>query len=164
MYKVALFIGRFQPFHNGHLYVLKKALGLAEKVIIGIGSSNIQNEKNPWNFETRKKMIQSIIKHQDLQNKIQAVWAIPDVFDNDKWGNMIVESLYSEGVLGSEIVVVGNNDWTNNIMRMKGLLVVEPGLFKRNELEGLLIRQLMGKHDMTWKNKVPISVVKCLLG
>jgi bifunctional NMN adenylyltransferase/nudix hydrolase len=34
-----VFIGRFEPLHNGHLAVLRHALVLADKVIVLIGSA-----------------------------------------------------------------------------------------------------------------------------
>ena len=59
-YKIALLIGRFQPFHKGHLFLIKKALEKADKIIIGIGSSNMSDENNPIDFETRKKIIKAV--------------------------------------------------------------------------------------------------------
>lgn len=54
-----VFIGRFQPFHIGHKEVVDKALELAEKVIILVGSSfQPRTIKNPFTFEERKIMIQ----------------------------------------------------------------------------------------------------------
>ena len=52
MQKTALIVGRFQPFHKGHLFLIKKALEKANKIIIGIGSANIIDENNPIDFET----------------------------------------------------------------------------------------------------------------
>jgi cytidyltransferase-like protein len=55
-YKVALFIGRFQPFHKGHLYSLEKCLEIAESVIVGVGSSQDSGtENNPWSYDVRKE-------------------------------------------------------------------------------------------------------------
>lgn len=64
-YKAAVYIGRFQPFHNGHLEVVRHGLEIAEKVIIVVGSINAApNIKNPWSFEERKEMIeQSLADH-----------------------------------------------------------------------------------------------------
>ncbi len=63
-YKVALFIGRFQPFHKGHLFSLNKCFEIAEKVIVGVGSSQESGtENNPWDYQTRKMMVESL----DLQ-------------------------------------------------------------------------------------------------
>lgn len=54
-----VFIGRFQPYHNGHRSIIQKAQVRANKnVIILIGSSyNPRNIKNPFTYEERKAMI-----------------------------------------------------------------------------------------------------------
>lgn len=55
-----LFIGRFEPFHNGHHAVVSRALQLAEKVIVLIGSANKPRTiRNPWNVSEREVMIRS---------------------------------------------------------------------------------------------------------
>ena len=52
----ALFIGRFQPFHNGHLKVVQEILKEFDEVIIGIGSSKYSGTlDNPFSGEERKK-------------------------------------------------------------------------------------------------------------
>lgn len=57
-FKYLVFIGRFQPFHDGHKMVVETALKLAEKVIIGVGSSyQPRTIKNPWTFLDRAAMI-----------------------------------------------------------------------------------------------------------
>jgi len=50
--KTGLIIGRFQPFHNGHLYAIKNALKKVDELVIAIGSSQYVNtEDNPFSFE-----------------------------------------------------------------------------------------------------------------
>ena len=57
-YDYLVLIGRFQPFHIGHKEVIDKALTLAEKVIVLVGSSNQPRTiKNPFNFDERRNMI-----------------------------------------------------------------------------------------------------------
>jgi bifunctional NMN adenylyltransferase/nudix hydrolase len=59
-YDYAVFIGRFEPFHNAHRRVIDKALAIAGKVIVLIGSSNKpRSTKNPFFFDERKVMIRS---------------------------------------------------------------------------------------------------------
>jgi bifunctional NMN adenylyltransferase/nudix hydrolase len=54
----AVFIGRFQPFHNGHKQVVESALEIADKVIIVIGSADQpRTPKNPWTVTERSAMI-----------------------------------------------------------------------------------------------------------
>ena len=60
----ALFIGRFQPFHIGHLKVILEASKKYKKIIIGIGSSQYCNTiDNPFTYEERKLMIDESLKH-----------------------------------------------------------------------------------------------------
>ncbi len=63
-YDYLVYIGRFQPCHSGHVYVLEQALRLAEKVIVLVGSTNQPRTiKNPWTFEERKDMILSSLPY-----------------------------------------------------------------------------------------------------
>lgn len=53
-----VFIGRFQPFHEGHKAVVNHALSLAKNVMILIGSANCPRTlKNPFTYEERVSMI-----------------------------------------------------------------------------------------------------------
>ena len=53
-------IGRFQPFHLGHLEAVNFALSKVEQLYIAIGSSNKSNQpRNPFTVEERKQMILS---------------------------------------------------------------------------------------------------------
>lgn len=55
-----VFIGRFEPFHNGHHAVVSRALKLAERVIVLVGSANKPRSiRNPWNVSEREVMIRS---------------------------------------------------------------------------------------------------------
>lgn len=57
-YQYAVFIGRFQPLHNGHLENIQNALKIADKVLILVGSAfAARNIRNPFTFEERKRMI-----------------------------------------------------------------------------------------------------------
>ena len=60
--KTALFVTRAQPFHIGHLKVIKWILKKYDKIVIVIGSSQeSKTEKNPFTFEQRKRMIENTL-------------------------------------------------------------------------------------------------------
>lgn len=70
---VAVIIGRFQPFHHGHLQLIKKAFETADNVIIFIGSSKTSRTiKNPWSFEERREMILAFMEgeYRNVQKAI----------------------------------------------------------------------------------------------
>ena len=58
-YDYLSFIGRLEPPHIGHKQVFERALELADKVIILVGSANQpRNIKNPFTFDERKQMLE----------------------------------------------------------------------------------------------------------
>ncbi|MBL8243705.1 MAG: bifunctional nicotinamide-nucleotide adenylyltransferase/Nudix hydroxylase [Rhodanobacteraceae bacterium] len=55
-----VFIGRFEPFHNGHAAVARLALQRARKVVVLVGSADTpRTTRNPWTVAERAVMIQS---------------------------------------------------------------------------------------------------------
>jgi bifunctional NMN adenylyltransferase/nudix hydrolase len=58
----AVFIGRLQPLHNGHLVLLQKALALAARVIVVLGSAHqARTPKNPFTWQERADMVRAAL-------------------------------------------------------------------------------------------------------
>ncbi|NEX93377.1 bifunctional nicotinamide-nucleotide adenylyltransferase/Nudix hydroxylase [Caulobacter sp. 17J65-9] len=58
----AVCIGRFEPFHLGHLAVLRRALDLGERAVVLIGSADApRSARNPWTYEERAVMIRAAL-------------------------------------------------------------------------------------------------------
>ena len=136
-YKTALLIGRFQPFHNGHLYLLKKALSVVEKVIFGIGSASIYDENNPFSYEQRKMMIETVVKNEKISGRIIKIVPLEDFFNDKDWLENLKEKV------GMFDVAMGNNKWTNMILKKAGYKVIKTDHYKRYLYEGWRIRKLM---------------------
>ena len=67
-----LCIGRFQPFHLGHLSAIKQALKKVDKLYIGIGSSQYDHEEyNPFTAEERREMIQRALEENGLSDRCE---------------------------------------------------------------------------------------------
>ncbi len=62
--KVGLVHGRFQPFHNGHKFLVDKMLKECDLGVILIGSAQKKDKKNPYTLKQRKEMIMSIYKNK----------------------------------------------------------------------------------------------------
>src|SRR3954447_25228920 len=57
-YDYLVFIGRFQPLHNGHVHVINRALSSGAKVIVLVGSANVAcSPRNPFTYDERRDMI-----------------------------------------------------------------------------------------------------------
>ncbi len=67
-YHFAIFIGRFQPYHNGHHHIISQGLERAEKIIVLCGSSHLPaSHRNPWSFNERKSMILNSFTKQEAE-------------------------------------------------------------------------------------------------
>lgn len=65
-YDVAVYIGRFQPFHNGHKYVVEQAKKIAHNVVILVGSaSSSRSQSNPFTFNERQSIIHRVVPEVD---------------------------------------------------------------------------------------------------
>lgn len=83
-YKAAVFVGRFQPFHNGHLEVLRNGLKIADQVIVLVGSYKAApTTKNPWTFEERKQMIESCLSQSELSRV--HIHGVRDYYNSDNF-------------------------------------------------------------------------------
>jgi len=156
-YRTALIVGRFQPFHNGHLFLIEKALEKADKIIIGIGSANIEDVNNPIDFETRKKIIKAVAYKEKFEDRLIKIVPLDDFFDDKKW----LKNL--EKQVGKFDLALGNNDWTNNILKKAGYKVLKVEYYKRDLFEGWRIRKLI-KEGKKWENRVPAYIVSWLHG
>ena len=154
-YHTTLIVGRFQPFHKGHLFLIKKALEKSDKIIIGIGSANISDENNPIDFETRKKIIKAVAYKEKFEGKLIKIVPLDDFFDDKKWLTNLKKQVRKFDL------ALGNNDWTNNILKKAGYKVLAVDYFKRSLYEGWRIRKLI-KEGKIWQGRVPNYLIRAI--
>lgn len=82
MHLSALYIGRFQPFHRGHLACVKRVLSQNKKIIIGVQNTGL-NKKNPLTFNERRQIIVASLKDAGIAASEYRVIKIPKV--NQDW-------------------------------------------------------------------------------
>jgi bifunctional NMN adenylyltransferase/nudix hydrolase len=81
---LAVYIGRFQPFHNGHLALLKQALNTAAHVIVVIGSAHqARTPKNPFTWSERCEMIKLALT--DAERSRISYLPVRDCYDEERW-------------------------------------------------------------------------------
>ena len=68
----SLFIGRFQPLHEGHVKLIRAVLNEGKKVCIALRDTNI-DENNPYSIEERKEMFK-----REFGNEVKII-VIPDI-------------------------------------------------------------------------------------
>lgn len=147
-----LFIGRFQPFHKGHLHAIKKALDDIDEIIIGVGSSQYVNtEDNPFSVEERIDMIESTLAKEDIGNC--TIFPVPDIGDDSRW----VEHV--EVLLPKFDVVFSGNEFVMKLFRKKGYKVKKVDFLEG--VKGTDVRDRIIKNQ-DWKALVPEETFKVI--
>ena len=142
-----LLIGRFQPFHLGHLDAVLFGLSRTENLFIGIGSSNKSNEnRNPFSAKERREMIISSIEPSMAERT--KIFDIPDVGDHEKWAFEI------DKIVPKYDVVFTNDEFTQTLFEKREMNVVPVVLKDREKFSGTNIRNLITE-DKNWRDLVP---------
>ena len=149
-----LLIGRFQPFHLGHLDAVLFALARVDDLSICIGSSNKHNEKkNPFSAAERRDMIISSIEPSIV--KRLKIFNIPDIDNHEKWTFEI------DQIVPKYDVVFSNDDFTKNLFEIRQINVIQVILKDREKFSGTNVRQLI-LDDENWQDLVPEGTRKVL--
>ncbi len=145
-----LFIGRFQPFHKGHLKVVQEASKKYDEVIIGIGSSQYGNTSdNPFTSEERELMIKKTLEKTGINN--YKMISIPDIHNPPKWVNHVLS------IVSDFDVIISNNSLTKRLFSEKDYTVKETHLYEKKKYSGREIRRRMMDSE-PWDDLVPAEV------
>ena len=149
-----LLVGRFQPFHLGHVHAIRFALSKADALWLGIGSSNRPLEgENPFSVSEREEMIRSSLDAETLE-KIQ-IYGVPDLDDHGAW----IEAL--DGIVPEYGMVFSRDGRTGHLLASRGAEVVPVPFTQRDELSGTNIRKkILANQD--WHHLVPRGTKKVL--
>lgn len=152
-YGLGLFIGRFQPFHKGHLYALRFALARCSRLAIGIGSSQESGTyDNPLSSESRVRIIKSALKGAGIDAGRLRFVGIPDFWDDDAWFGYVMKKCPGIDVVFSRNRLVGS------IFRSRGISVIAPPWHQRGKLAAARIRERI-KEGRRWEDRVPEGAV-----
>lgn len=111
-HNVIVYIGRFQPVHNGHIATMKVALKQATKLVIVIGSANTPRDyDNPWTASEREAMIRACFLPEE-NVCIDFVYAENRLYSNTFWARNVEEKV-NEVVKGYKLIkpsigIIGN--------------------------------------------------------
>ncbi|MBD3164298.1 nicotinamide-nucleotide adenylyltransferase [Candidatus Woesearchaeota archaeon] len=145
---ISLFIGRFQPFHKGHLHDIKEALKFSDNVIIAVGSSQESGtNENPFSYDERKEMIEKVIKKERIPNT--EVYPVPDINDDAMWADHVIS------ITGDADIIYTGNKWVKKLFRQKGFEVRDVSFLP--EVNATEIRKRM-HHGKDWESLVPAEV------
>jgi nicotinamide-nucleotide adenylyltransferase len=148
-----LIIGRFQPFHKGHLELIKQATKKKE-VIVGIGSAQESHKlDNPFTAGEREEMIHESLNEGGIFNYYLV--PIPDINRYAIWPSHVAS------LCPRFVQVLSNNPLTKDLFEEAGYKVQSCPLYKRELYSGSEIRRRMLAGEK-WKELVPQPVARII--
>jgi bifunctional NMN adenylyltransferase/nudix hydrolase len=107
-YQFGIYIGRFQPFHLGHLKTLKLALAKAEQVILILGSHRVAADiRNPWSSQERIEMIRDCLSAEDL-SRVHFLPIRDWLYSDNLWLSAVQQQVFEITQRSSSVIVLGH--------------------------------------------------------
>jgi nicotinamide-nucleotide adenylyltransferase len=147
-----LYVGRFQPFHLGHLEAVKHILGKVDELVIVVGSAHDSHTiDNPFTAGERITMIRLALKEARIDANRYTVLPLPDAEFHKVW----VSHLLSQ--TPSFDLVFTNEPLTGRLLKEAGMRVERIPMFNRASFTATEVRKriIEGKN---WEELLPKSV------
>ncbi len=152
-----LYVGRFQPFHLGHLDAIKYALKEVDELVIVIGSAQYShNVNNPFTAGERLVMVRQTLLEAGVDDSTFWIVPVPDVHLHMLWVSAV------EGYTPKFKVVYSNEPLTKRLFMEAGYKVKTLPLFERRVYMSTVVREKMVKDD-SWTELVPKSIADFIL-
>lgn len=156
----SLFIGRFQPFHLGHLDAIHQALEKNNILYIGIGSANENYlPQNPFTTGERIQMIKAALDEAGIRPEKYMIIPIPNINNYELWPSHVEQYLPPFETLYTCSEIVKTLFENENSKRKHPWKIVT--LKKRKNISSTIVRAAMLKNS-AWEKKVPPAVTKLL--
>ena len=158
MKRRALILGRFQPFHKGHLKAVKDVVEDGYEPIIVLGSSQKSlTLENPFTCGERIEMVDATLRYEGIDNYF--ILGVPDIDDNFMYTTHLKRYTPKFDVVyaGSPLTIDLFESAGYDVVQMQRLTLTNDRKDPPEEIKtsGTLIRQMMADGDETWKDMVP---------
>jgi len=151
--KCALFIGRFQPPHKGHLEAIKKILGANDEIVIVVGSAQSSHSlDNPFTAGERILMLRSVLKEERIDPARCYVIPLPDAEMHAVWVAKVIAYCPPFDIIYS------NEPLTRRLFEEMGFTLGSIPLFHREIYDATEIRRRM-LADEEWQSLLSSCVV-----
>ncbi len=146
-------IARWKPLHLGQAAVIRGLCADGEQVLLGIGSSNRYNARNPFTLAETEEMLQIILAGRENVNVIP----VPDLDDGPRWRLMVRE------ILGENLdLFVTDNPYVANLLSEfyrieRPVAFVPPN--ERIRVNGTMVREAIARGE-DWQSLVPPEIAE----
>ena len=152
MAKRGTYVGRFQPFHLGHLRAITDILKEVDELVIVVGSAQYShNMTNPFTAGERLVMIREALEEAGIDDSRFWIVPVPDVHLHMTWVSSVV------GYTPKFDIVYSNEPLTRRLFLEAGYEVKAIRFFERKLYSSTLIRDRMLR-SQGWEELVPKSV------
>jgi nicotinamide-nucleotide adenylyltransferase len=144
------YIGRFQPYHDGHHRMVAEIVSEVDELVLGIGSAgHSHTPRNPFTAGERVMMVTKSVAEFDVTTYVVP---IEDLDRNSVWVSHV------QSMSPSFDVAYSNNPLVIQLFEEAGVEVRQSPMFNRDVLEGTELRERMIE-DGAWQHLVPEPVV-----
>lgn len=146
---------RWKPVHLGHSALLETLCERAERVVIGLGSPNKRDARNPFSAEESARMIELVLRPRFENFELVLV---PDLGDGPRWARM------TRGLLGELDLFVTENAWVRELMTGVYPLAHPAELVPRERhvpIDATMVRAAIARGE-DWRGLVPDAVATYL--
>jgi len=145
-------IARWKPVHLGHAAILRALCNSGEEALIGVGSSNRYNARNPFTLEETRDMLELALAGFTNYRII----SVPDLDDGPRWRVMVKD------LFGALDAFVTENPYVTHLLKddyrvIRPVELVPPR--ERVPAEGSEVRRAMAQ-GADWESLVPTAVAE----
>jgi len=152
----ALIFGRFQPFHFGHLNVVKWALDDFDELVLLVGMADESHTLlNPFTAGERIWMIREALKAEGVNLSRIVTATVPTM------SVYVGNAFYIINLVPKIKAIITRNPVIAQVFSDAGLEVMSPPEFDRSKFRGSYIRKLM-LEDEEWESLVPKTVAEII--
>ncbi len=140
------YIGRFQPYHDGHHHMVEEIADQVDELVLGIGSAgDSHSRRNPFTAGERVMMVTKSVAEFDIPTYVVP---IEDLERNSVWVSHV------QSMSPAFDVAFSNNPLVIRLFEEAGVEVRQSPMFHREVLEGTELRERMIAGD-DWQSLVP---------
>jgi len=143
-------VARWRPVHRGHSPVLRALCERSTHALIGIGSSNRYNARNPFTLEETSAMIRLVLAGREDFTLVP----VPDLDNGPRWREMLIQ------MFGPLDLFVTDNPYVATLLARDYRVVRPVALVPEGErvaINGTMVRREM-THGDDWQQLVPQEV------
>ena len=148
-------VARWKPVHLGHAAVLEALVARSDEVLLGLGSVNRYDCRNPWGPEETAEMVGRVLGRPGIHRLLR----VPDLGQGARWREMVLD------LFGRLDLFVTANPFVRDLLKDDYRIAHPVWLIpeeRRVAVDGTRVRVAMARGGDSWRSLVPPAVANYL--